>query len=112
MVGSSARCGVAREDNVAAAEPYGFFFSSRRRHTRLQGDWSSDVCSSDLPPPAHIAPAISSRIKVMANLDIAERRMPQDGRIELNVNNQPIDLRVSVLPTMFEIGRASCRERV
>src|SRR5690606_31895864 len=45
--------------------------------------------------------AISSRIKVMANLDIAERRLPQDGRIELNVNNQPIDLRVSVLPTMF-----------
>ena len=54
-----------------------------------------------MPPPAHIAPAISSRIKVMANLDIAERRVPQDGRIELNVNNQPIDLRVSVLPTMF-----------
>jgi type IV pilus assembly protein PilB len=54
-----------------------------------------------MPPPTHIAPAISSRIKVMANLDIAERRMPQDGRIELNVNNQPIDLRVSVLPTMF-----------
>ncbi len=54
-----------------------------------------------MPPPAHIGPAISSRIKVMANLDIAERRMPQDGRIELNVNNQPIDLRVAVLPTMF-----------
>jgi len=54
-----------------------------------------------MPPPAHIAPALSSRIKVMANLDIAERRMPQDGRIELNVNNQPIDLRVAVLPTMF-----------
>ena len=54
-----------------------------------------------MPPPAHIAAAISSRVKVMANLDIAERRMPQDGRIELNVNNQPIDLRVSVLPTMF-----------
>ena len=54
-----------------------------------------------MPPPAHIAPAISSRIKVMANLDIAERRVPQDGRIELNVNNQPVDLRVSVLPTMF-----------
>ena len=54
-----------------------------------------------MPPPAHIASAISSRIKVMAGLDIAERRMPQDGRIELNVNNQPIDLRVSVLPTMF-----------
>ncbi len=54
-----------------------------------------------MPPPSHIAPAISSRVKVMANLDIAERRMPQDGRIELSVNNQPIDLRVSVLPTMF-----------
>ena len=54
-----------------------------------------------MPPPSHIASAISSRIKVMANLDIAERRMPQDGRIELSVNNQPIDLRVSVLPTMF-----------
>ncbi len=54
-----------------------------------------------MPPPTHIAAAISSRVKVMAGLDIAERRMPQDGRIELNVNNQPIDLRVSVLPTMF-----------
>ncbi len=54
-----------------------------------------------MPPPPHIASALSSRIKVMANLDIAERRMPQDGRIELNVNNQPIDLRVAVLPTMF-----------
>ena len=54
-----------------------------------------------MPPPSHIAPAISSRIKVMANLDIAERRVPQDGRIELSVNNQPVDLRVSVLPTMF-----------
>jgi type IV pilus assembly protein PilB len=54
-----------------------------------------------MPPPPEIAPAISSRIKVMANLDIAERRLPQDGRIELNVNNQQIDLRVNVLPTMF-----------
>jgi type IV pilus assembly protein PilB len=54
-----------------------------------------------MPPPAHIAAAISSRVKVMAGLDIAERRLPQDGRIELNVNNQPIDLRVNVLPTMF-----------
>jgi type IV pilus assembly protein PilB len=54
-----------------------------------------------MPPPAHIAAALSSRVKVMAGLDIAERRLPQDGRIELSVNNQPIDLRVSVLPTMF-----------
>jgi type IV pilus assembly protein PilB len=54
-----------------------------------------------VPPPRHLAPAISSRIKVMANLDIAERRLPQDGRIELNVGGNPVDLRVSVLPTMF-----------
>ncbi|MFB3890420.1 MAG: GspE/PulE family protein [Phycisphaerae bacterium] len=54
-----------------------------------------------LPPPKSIAVAIASRIKVMSNLDIAERRLPQDGRIELVVNGSPVDLRVSVLPTMF-----------
>ena len=54
-----------------------------------------------VPPPRHLAFAITTRIKVMADLDIAERRMPQDGRIELNVGGHPIDLRVSVLPTMF-----------
>jgi len=54
-----------------------------------------------IPPPKHIAVAIASRIKVMAGLDIAERRLPQDGRIELTVNNAPVDLRVSVLPTIF-----------
>lgn len=53
------------------------------------------------PPPRHIAAAISSRIKVMADLDIAERRLPQDGRISLMVQGNPIDLRVSVLPTIF-----------
>jgi type IV pilus assembly protein PilB len=54
-----------------------------------------------VPPPRHLAFAITTRIKVMANLDIAERRMPQDGRIELAVGGHPVDLRVSVLPTMF-----------
>jgi len=54
-----------------------------------------------IPPPMHLALPIVSRIKVMAELDIAERRLPQDGRIELMVNNNPVDLRVSVLPTMF-----------
>jgi type IV pilus assembly protein PilB len=54
-----------------------------------------------VPPPRYVALAISSRIKVMANLDIAERRLPQDGRIELSLRGTPIDLRVSVLPTMF-----------
>jgi type IV pilus assembly protein PilB len=54
-----------------------------------------------VPPPRHLAMAISTRIKVMSNLDIAERRLPQDGRIELNVGGNPVDMRVSVLPTMF-----------
>src|SRR5207248_3547783 len=54
-----------------------------------------------VPPPRHLANAIASRIKVMSNLDIAERRLPQDGRIELNVGGNPVDMRVSVLPTMF-----------
>jgi type IV pilus assembly protein PilB len=54
-----------------------------------------------VPPPKHVAMAIASRIKVMANLDIAERRVPQDGRIELLVEQRPVDLRVSVLPTIF-----------
>src|SRR5262249_29021563 len=54
-----------------------------------------------VPPPRHLATAISSRIKVMSNLDIAEKRLPQDGRIELNVGGTPVDMRVSVLPTMF-----------
>ena len=54
-----------------------------------------------IPPPRHLGLPIVSRIKVMANLDIGERRMPQDGRIELTVGGNPVDLRVAVLPTMF-----------
>ncbi|MCG8406351.1 MAG: Flp pilus assembly complex ATPase component TadA [Phycisphaerales bacterium] len=54
-----------------------------------------------LPPPRFLAMAIASRIKVMSNLDIAERRLPQDGRISLTVGGNPVDLRVAVLPTMF-----------
>src|SRR5262245_9200138 len=47
-----------------------------------------------VPPPRHLAFAITTRIKVMASLDIAERRLPQDGRIELTVGGHPVDLRV------------------
>jgi type IV pilus assembly protein PilB len=54
-----------------------------------------------VPPPKQLGPAITSRVKVMSNLDIAERRLPQDGRIELTVGGAPIDLRVAVLPTMW-----------
>ncbi len=52
-------------------------------------------------PPAHLAQALVSRVKVMANLDIAETRIPQDGRIDLNVSGRKVDIRVSTLPTMY-----------
>jgi type IV pilus assembly protein PilB len=54
-----------------------------------------------MPPPVHLARAVISRVKVMSNLDIAETRLPQDGRIELNIGGNPVDLRVSTLPTMY-----------
>ncbi|TVQ32850.1 MAG: pilus assembly protein PilB [Phycisphaeraceae bacterium] len=54
-----------------------------------------------VPPPPYLGQAIVSRVKVMANLDIAERRVPQDGRVELVVAGNPVDLRVAVLPTMY-----------
>src|SRR3546814_2701931 len=88
-------------------------------------DWSSDVCSSDLSDvhiepyetglvvrmrmdgvlremlrmPPHVAPVVVSRIKVMARLDIAERRVPQDGRIGLSLGGKLLDVRVSTLPS-------------
>ncbi len=51
------------------------------------------------PPPQHLKAAIISRIKVMSNLNIAETRIPQDGRIMKTIGEQPIDMRVSTLPT-------------
>jgi type IV pilus assembly protein PilB len=53
------------------------------------------------PPPKQLALPIISRVKVLANLNIAERRVPQDGRIKLNVAGRSVDLRVSTLPTQF-----------
>jgi type IV pilus assembly protein PilB len=53
------------------------------------------------PPPKHLALPVTSRIKVMSNLDISERRLPQDGRITLTVSGKQVDLRVSTLPTAF-----------
>ncbi len=50
-------------------------------------------------PPRHLSPSIISRVKVMGNLDIAERRLPQDGRIQTMIDGRTIDLRVSTLPT-------------
>ena len=51
-------------------------------------------------PPRRLSAAVISRIKIMANLDIAERRLPQDGRIRLRIEGRELDLRVSTVPTM------------
>jgi type IV pilus assembly protein PilB len=53
------------------------------------------------PPPRHLALPVISRVKVMANMNIAERRLPQDGRIQKNIAGRGVDLRVSTLPTQF-----------
>ena len=53
------------------------------------------------PPPRHLALPIISRVKVMANMNIAERRLPQDGRIPKKIAGRTVDLRVSTLPTQF-----------
>ena len=53
------------------------------------------------PPPKNLAIPVISRVKIMSGLNIAERRRPQDGRIQLKVGGKPIDLRVSTLPTQF-----------
>ncbi|MGD0207210.1 MAG: ATPase, T2SS/T4P/T4SS family [Verrucomicrobiota bacterium] len=53
------------------------------------------------PPPKHLALPVISRLKVMSNLNISERRLPQDGRISYTVANRQVDLRVSTLPTQF-----------
>ena len=64
------------------------------------------------PPPKTLALPIISRVKVLASLNIAERRIPQDGRIKIQIAGRPVDLRVSTLPTQFgesvvlQIGRA------
>ena len=53
------------------------------------------------PPPRHLALPVISRVKVMGNMNIAERRLPQDGRIQKHIAGRNVDLRVSTLPTQF-----------
>src|SRR5205085_7369444 len=74
-------------------EPYEKVFRIR---FRVDG-----VLHEMLAPPKRLEAAIVSRLKIMSNLDIAERRMPQDGRIKLRYNTREIDFRVSILPTIF-----------
>jgi type IV pilus assembly protein PilB len=54
-----------------------------------------------MTPPKRVEPAVVSRIKIMANCDIAERRLPQDGRIRLRQSDREVDFRVSILPSLF-----------
>ncbi len=54
-----------------------------------------------LTPPYALAPAVSSRVKILAGLDISERRLPQDGAITVMVNKNPVDLRISTMPSKF-----------
>ena len=69
--------------------------------TRLHVRYRIDGVLHDVEsPPKRLSAAVISRIKIMANLDIAERRLPQDGRIRLRVQGKEIDLRVSTVPTM------------
>lgn len=67
---------------------------------RLQVRFRVDgVLRQTLQPPRTLGPLLVSRVKVMAHLDIAEKRLPQDGRISLRVAGRPVDVRVSTLPT-------------
>ncbi|MCK9994793.1 MAG: Flp pilus assembly complex ATPase component TadA, partial [Candidatus Krumholzibacteria bacterium] len=59
------------------------------------------VLSEVMEPPIKLKNAITSRLKIMAELDIAERRIPQDGRIKLKIGSKKVDLRVSILPCIF-----------
>jgi type IV pilus assembly protein PilB len=74
-------------------EPYEKTFRIR---FRIDG-----VLHEMLSPPKRLEPAIISRLKIMSNLDISERRLPQDGRIKLRYAGREIDFRVSILPTIF-----------
>jgi type IV pilus assembly protein PilB len=75
-------------------EPYE---KSYRVRFRIDG-----VLHEEMSPPVKLKAALSSRLKIMAHLDIAERRLPQDGRIKLRVDaDKEMDFRVSVLPTLF-----------
>ena len=74
-------------------EPYEKIFRVR---FRIDG-----VLHEIMGPPKRLEAALTSRVKIMANLDIAERRLPQDGRIKLRYHQREIDFRVSTLPTIF-----------
>ncbi|MFQ5519794.1 MAG: type IV-A pilus assembly ATPase PilB [Candidatus Methylomirabilia bacterium] len=85
--------GIRRGASDLHFEPYEKVFRVR---FRVDG-----VLHEMMAPPKRLEAAIVSRIKIMSNLDIAERRLPQDGRIKLRYSTRDIDMRVSTLPTIF-----------
>ena len=84
---------ISRGASDIHVEPYEKIFRIRYR---VDG-----VLHDVMQPPMRLKAALSSRLKIMAELEIAERRLPQDGRIKLKVKEKAIDLRVSTLPTLF-----------
>jgi len=84
---------IAKEASDIHIEPYEKQFRVRYR---IDG-----VLHEIMNPPMRLKNAIISRLKIMSNLDIAERRLPQDGRIKLKTQGKEMDFRVSVLPTLF-----------
>src|SRR3989454_8473176 len=89
-----------------------FFFSSRRRHTRLQGDWSSDVCSSDLLVPGlslheELSLLVGAGLTPLEALTAATRK-----GAELMHADSLGRIAPGKVADLVEIGRASCRERV
>src|SRR5437762_12550428 len=83
---------------------YRFFFSSRRRHTRYIGDWSSDVCSSDLKGRDFNRNDVETVVEVLTEAALA------DQRLEVAVGRRD-DAHVHPDRVLAQIGRASCRER-
>ena len=94
LVNSLLADAVQRGASDIHIEPYE---KNMRVRYRIDG-----VLHDMMSPPNRLKSAIISRLKIMAELDIAERRVPQDGRIKLRIGNRPIDLRVSTLPTLFD----------
>src|SRR5256885_12065638 len=87
-----------------------FFFSSRRRHTRLQGDWSSDVCSSDLRSmPRATTMNLSEAVAISASSLWAHKLRSVLTLIGVVIGVAAV---IAVVSLINEIGRASCRERV
>jgi type IV pilus assembly protein PilB len=84
---------VRRRASDIHIEPYDHTLRIRLRVDGVLGEVA--------PPPPGLASAIATRVKVMAQLDIAERRLPQDGRLRLSLEGGDVDVRVSVLPTLF-----------